>query len=367
MKIAIFHELDFGGARRVVSEFSKRLNEFFEVDFYYVDEKEDRNINKYVKRVYYYPFYSRAWKGRDWRVRLYKDTIELVKLYKLHKKIALDIKLKKYDYIFVHPSKFTQAPFLLRFLKNKCIYFCQEPLRIVYDDNLSDISGIKFPKNIYEFVIRKIRKWIDKENFKNAAIVLANSNYSKKFIEKSYDEPAKVCCLGVDIDFFKPSGIAKTIDVLFIGNNDDTYNLLNDALALFKTNKPNFYTIFRQNKKINFSDEEFLKIYNKSKVLVALNRNEPFGLIPLEAMSCGVPVIAVDEGGYRESVINNKTGFLIPRDSKELYKKINIIISDDKLRQGMGKNARENILKNWTWDKSVGRFLRIIKYGKYKN
>ena len=33
----------------------------------------------------------------------------------------------------------------------------------------------------------------------------------------------------------------------------------------------------------------------------------------------------------------------------------------------MGKNDRENILKNWTWDKSVNRFLKIIKYEKYKD
>ena len=146
MKIAIFHELDFGGARRTVDEFAKRLNKIFDVDLYYVDGKKEEVLKKIYKNIFYYPFYPKSWKCNNWKVKLYKDTVELVNLYNLHKKIASDIKSRDYDYIFVHPSKFTQAPFLLRFLKN-CIYYCQEPLRIVYDPYFSNISNIKFPKN----------------------------------------------------------------------------------------------------------------------------------------------------------------------------------------------------------------------------
>lgn len=359
MRIAIFHELDFGGAKRTVMEFAKRLKKENVVDLYYVDEKEDKDIKKLVNKVSYYHFYSRRWKGNNWRARLYKDTIELFNLYRLHKKIALDIKLKKYDYIFVHPSKFTQAPFLLSFLKNKCLYYCQEPLRIVYDNNLSDISSIKFPKNIYEFVIRKIRKWIDLQNLKNASIILANSNYSKEFINNSYGIMPEVCYLGVASNIFKPLNIKKTIDVLFIGNKDIGYDLLNKSESRFKVR-----AIFRENGASDISDKELVELYNKSKVLVALNKNEPFGLIPLEAMSCGTPVIAVNEGGYGESVINDKTGFLARRDSDELFSKIKEIIDDAELRNKMGKNARKNVLRNWTWEKSVERFLKIIKHDK---
>lgn len=343
MKIAIFHEVDFGGARRTADEFSKRLKKYFNVDFYSTQ------------------FDPKQWMGNDWRTRIYKDTLELLKLYRLHKKIAKEIDSKNYDYVFVHPSRFTQAPFLLRFLKTKTIYFCQEPLRIVYDKYLSNISYIKFPKNIYEYLNRRIRKWIDKKNFENASIILANSNYSKKFIEKSYGGKAEVCYLGVDTDIFKPLNLNKTIDVLFIGNKNNGYNLLENLLLRFG-NKLKIHTIFRNSGESHIADSELTIIYNKSKVLVALNHNEPFGLIPLEAMACGIPVIAVGEGGYNESMINNKTGFLISRDSQELYKKIDKVVSNEKLRTDLGKNARENVLQNWTWDKSIERFLKIIKY-----
>jgi glycosyltransferase involved in cell wall biosynthesis len=359
MKIAIFHELDFGGARRTVDEFAKRLNQIFDIDLYYLDDKEEINIKNRYKNVYYYPFYPKSWKGNNWKTRLYKDTVELFKLYGLHKKIANDIKLKNYDYVFVHPSKYTQAPFLLKFLEN-CIYYCQEPLRIVYDPLVSDIYRIKFPKNMYEFINRRIRKWIDKENFKNARVVLSNSKFSKHTIEKSYGKSAEVCYLGVDENFFKPLDIKKTIDVLFIGNRDDGYALLNKLPSYFD-NIINIYTIFRGNGSMKVTDMRLVEIYNRSKVLVALNHNEPFGLIPLEAMACGTPVIAVDEGGYKESIAENITGFLIPRDSNKLHKKIKEILGNDRLRSNMAKAAREYILKNWTWDKSVQRLLQIIK------
>lgn len=361
MKIAMFHEVDFGGARRTVDEFAKRLSKIFDLDLYYIDDKKEKILRKNYKNVFYYPFHPKFWKGKNWKIRLYKDTIELFKLYNLHKKIAYDIKLKNYDYIFIHPSKFTQAPFLLRFLKN-CIYYCQEPLRIVYDKNLSNLSFVKFHKKLYEFLIRKIRKRIDLKNVISASQILVNSKFSKNFIEKSYRIDAKVCYLGVDTNIFKPQNVGKSYDVLFIGNKDKGYKLLIDALKFFKK-KPKIITIFRE-KGQSITDKDLVTTYNKSKVLVALNKNEPFGLIPLEAMACGTPVIAIGEGGYMETVIDKKTGFLISRDASELYEKINQVINNEKKRNEIGKNARKNVLRNWTWDKSVKRFLEVIKYAK---
>lgn len=359
MRIAFFHELDFGGARRTVEEFVRRFNKIYDVDLYYVDNKKDINLNKICRNLFYYPFYPKQWKGGNWKLRLYKDTVELAKLYKLHKQIAHDVESKKYDFIIVHPSKFTQAPFVLRFLKNKCIYYCQEPLRIVYDKNLSKLSFVKFHKKIYEFIIRKIRKRIDLKNINSASKVLTNSKFSKTSIMKSYHINAKICYLGVDTNIFKPLNVNKSYDILFIGNKDKTYDLLSDSLKLFKV-KPKLHTMFRGNKK-TLLDEELVKIYNKSKILVALNQNEPLGLIPLEAMACGTPVIAVNEGGYKESIIDGNTGFLVERNASALSNSISKLLNNDKLRINMSESARKYIKENWTWDKSIKSFLSIIK------
>lgn len=359
MKIAMFHELDFGGAKRAVMEFAKRLKKNYLVDLYYVDEAEDISATQTFNNIFYYPFYPKVWKGNDWKIRLYKDTVELIRLYALHRRVAKSIDEKKYDFVFVNPSKYTQAPFLLSLFKTKSIYYCQEPLRIVYDPYVSDVSMIRFPKNIYEFINRKIRKWIDLKNVKSASFVLVNSKFSKDFIERSYYIKAEVCYLGVDANSFKPINTVKSTDILFIGNSEG-YKLLNEALSLLKI-KPKVYALFREKNKLNVSDKQLVKIYNESKIVIALNRNEPFGLIPLEAMACGVPVVAVNEGGYRESVVDGESGYLFPRNAQILSDKISWLLAHPKQLVLLGKQGREQVLTKWTWEKSAKRLAGIIE------
>lgn len=50
---------------------------------------------------------------------------------------------------------------------------------------------------------------------------------------------------------------------------------------------------------------------------ICVSKNEDFGMVAIESMSCGVPVIAVDEGGYRETMVAGETGYLIPPEDIE--------------------------------------------------
>ena len=47
---------------------------------------------------------------------------------------------------------------------------------------------------------------------------------------------------------------------------------------------------------------------------IALAKEENFGIVALESMSCGIPVISVDEGGFRETIVHGKTGLLMPKE-----------------------------------------------------
>ncbi len=361
MKIAFFHELSFGGARRVCDEYGKILAKNHTVDLYYVDEQEDKSAQKIFTNSFFFQFIPKEQKKGQWQKRLYKDTLELFHLAKLHKKIAEKIDAGNYDFVFVHPSKFTQAPFLLRFVKTPKIYFCQEPLRIVYDDFLRRLPKVSLPKRIYERGIRRLRKSIDAQNIAHANVLLANSKFSKQQIKIAYQKFARVCYLGVDITLFRPLPLRKQYDILFLGQAlpIEGYDLLENAVRFFKK-RPKIKIIERGNDGISITDEELVAAYNKAKVVVCLSRNEPFGLTIIEAMSCGVPVIAVKEGGFLESVVNGKTGLLVNRNPKKLYLILEKLLNDAKLRDMMGKNGREDVLKNWTWEKSVARFLKIV-------
>lgn len=291
--------------------------------------------------------------------------MELVKLYFLHKHIAAIIKNGKYDLIFINPSKFTQAPFILRFLKNT-VYFCQETLRIVYDNALNSTQSLPLPKKIYEKNNRTIRKWIDKDNILKAKIILVNSKYSKINIKKAYGKNAHVCYLGVDTKKFIPINLKKEHDLLFIGEKVgvEGYDLLKEMLALYR-DKPSIKIITRTRSGKGISQDNLIKEYNKAKIVLSLSKNEPFGLIPIEAMSCGVAVIAVSEGGLKESIVNGQTGYAINRDPLELRRKIDLLLRDENLRNKMGQNGRVHVENNFTWKKSVNNFLKIV--GKSKN
>ena len=92
MKIALFHELNLGGAKRAAIEFGTFLQKDHTVDLYYTDEIEDSLVKGKFSSVYFFRFLAKKWKGGNWKVKLYKDTTELWELYRLHRKIAQEIR-----------------------------------------------------------------------------------------------------------------------------------------------------------------------------------------------------------------------------------------------------------------------------------
>jgi glycosyltransferase involved in cell wall biosynthesis len=360
MKIAIFHELHIGGAKRAVNEFAKVLKKNHQVDLYTVDDAGGKD---FFTNVFFYTFIPKKWSGGNWKIKLYKDTIELYKLYKLHKKIAQDINGKKYDVAFIHPSQFTQAPFILRFINTKKVYYCQEVLRMAYEPQFAIPSDISLPKKLYERGIRWMRRIIDKENISQADLILTNSKYTQENVRQVYGLKSTVSYLGVDTDVFRPLSTKKNADILFIGAKGeiDGYTMLEDAAKLM-VKKPIIKTHITGKDWID--DNDLNKLYASAKIVVCLARNEPFGLISLEALACEVPVIAVDEGGYKETVVDKKTGYLVSRDAGVLGKSMEALLANEKERIRMGEYARKYILANWTWKKAVKSFESCLMYEK---
>ncbi|PIP75101.1 MAG: glycosyltransferase family 4 protein [Candidatus Levybacteria bacterium CG_4_9_14_3_um_filter_35_16] len=91
------------------------------------------------------------------------------------------------------------------------------------------------------------------------------------------------------------------------------------------------------------SDEDLVKLYTGAKAFLALAKDEDFGITPVEAMSCGTPVIAFNGGGYKETVINNKTGILF--DNYSIDGLITAIKEFESLRQAQGKQISEDCIE----------------------
>jgi glycosyltransferase involved in cell wall biosynthesis len=113
-----------------------------------------------------------------------------------------------------------------------------------------------------------------------------------------------------------------------------------------------------------FSDTTLVEWYNKAKLLIYAAYLEPLGLAPLEAMACGLPVVAVKEGGLRETVRDGETGFLTQRDPQEFAEKVRFLLEHPEVRKQYGKQARHSVETSWTWEGSVRKlqkhFQRII-------
>lgn len=89
---------------------------------------------------------------------------------------------------------------------------------------------------------------------------------------------------------------------------------------------------------------------------IFIAKNEDFGMVALESMACGVPVIGVDEGGIKETVVDGKTGILIPSEAnKEVLKTAIQNMTQEcalSMKEDCVHRAKEFSLKN---------FERIVK------
>lgn len=90
---------------------------------------------------------------------------------------------------------------------------------------------------------------------------------------------------------------------------------------------------------------------------------EPFGLVPVEAMACGVPVVVTDSGGLTESVVDGETGFVISKDEEtlpeQLADRIVVLLQDDDLAERMGRNGRQRAEEAFDKSRMAGDFIQL--------
>lgn len=359
MKIAIFYNLFFGGAKRVVFDQTKNLTQKgHEVHVYTTDKEIDAlDLSKVANKIFKYRFDE-----GDNKVpvisRLANDLKIFNTLSSLHRKIALDIDKENYDAVIVHPDRLTQAPYILRFLKSPSFYICQEPLRIAYDYSLRFNKNVVIFKKIYERMTRGIRKQIDVVNTRSALYPIASCYHIRERMIEAYDVFPKVIYAGVDDKIFFPLNLKKRNQVFFVGDPSDQisgYDLASKALQNIPYKiRPTIKVLsWKKENRKRLSDKELSRIYNESMLTLCLTKFETFGLVPLESMACGTPVIATNICGHRETVLDNKTGFLVDYDSRIITDKILFLLKNKKKLWKMGTEAREHIKNNWSWEKRI--------------
>ncbi len=91
--------------------------------------------------------------------------------------------------------------------------------------------------------------------------------------------------------------------------------------------------------------------YSAAEVVVMPSHYELFGMVALEAMACGTPVLASQVGGLAFLVQDGVTGYHVPEgDDEALCERLSALLGDASLRQTLGRNAAE-YAQNYAWEK----------------
>jgi glycosyltransferase involved in cell wall biosynthesis len=108
--------------------------------------------------------------------------------------------------------------------------------------------------------------------------------------------------------------------------------------------------------------KKLIQMYQNATIHVIPSIYEGLPTVLLEAMACGLPVVATNIGGNRDIISSNVNGLLVPPGSpKEMAQMISVLWVDESLRNRLGHSARETILKKYTWDIITTNFINIYE------
>jgi glycosyltransferase involved in cell wall biosynthesis len=103
-------------------------------------------------------------------------------------------------------------------------------------------------------------------------------------------------------------------------------------------------------------------LYSAADVFVTTPWYEPFGITPVEAMACGLPVIGADVGGIRSTVVDGVTGYLVPPHQPDaVAERLAALWCDAALRRRMGAAGRARVGRLYTWKRVASQLTQVYE------
>ncbi len=233
----------------------------------------------------------------------------------------------------------------------------------------------------------------------NSSKTITNSTATRKFCLEAGldDEKIDVIPFGVDTDFFRPLDVYKDetiFQILSVGYLIERkgFEYLIRAMPHVLKEHENvrlkivgsgpleskLKSLIRElglGDKVeiikNVSDENLLMMYNSADLFVlpsivdSQGNTEGLGVVLLEAMACGLPVIGSDVGGIPDIIEDGNNGFLVKQKNSELLKNsILNFIEDKKLSDNISGKGYKSILNKFGWDNIANKYIKIYGFKK---
>ena len=309
MKTAIIHDwlITNAGAEKVLKEIVElypNADIFSLVDFLNNKNRIDILNGKYAKTSFIQnlPFAKKHFRNY---LPLFPKAIE-------------SFDLNSYDLII--SSSWAVAKGIKKNKKQTHICYCHTPIRYAWDLYSEYTSNLKQPKKfLVQQTLKYIKKW-DIETLDRVDYFIANSNFVRERIDRTYNRKAVVIYPPINIDKFT------------LYKQKENFYLTASRLVPYKKTKlivEAFTQMPNRRLVVIGNGEEFNSIkeiatpnikllgYQEDKILIKYMQRakgfiysaiEDFGIVPIEAMACGTPVIALNKGGTAETVIDGVNG-----------------------------------------------------------
>ena len=374
LRVSVFHHLPTGGGIRVLASNLALLRDRFDIKVHVPEGAAELLPDPGVPvRIHPFPA-GRRLSGIRRALAPLALVARLRSFDGLCESIAESIQRRDDPGLaLVHNSMLVAAPPVLTHLRRcRCLYVCYEYPRHIYEPSL--VKRAPWPARVLLTPLRMLEKRMDRRSCLAADGVVAISSYMAGLIRRTYSLPSTpvVARPGVDSERFRPAGgWQRGSHVLSVGalwpfkghqtviralstipralrppmvlvadrelpGYGDRLESLADSLGVA-------LRIMR-----SVDDSQLLDIYSNALAVVCAQRREPYGMVPLEAMACGRPVIAVSEGGFPENVSNGVTGLLVDPAPGAVSEALGRLLADDALARSLAEAGRDFVVSERT-------------------
>ena len=403
IKIAVWYNLPSGGAKRALFYHVRGLVERGHQVEVWCPSTADRSYLPLSELApeHVIPLGHRAEASRRIKrhpLRHYQETTDRIADMEDHCRACADqMDQGGFDLLFANTCSAFAAPAIGRHSRLPKVLYLQEPYRHLYEarPNFPWAAQPAAPEVWYapRLLRRTLADMVNTQslrvkvrqealNAKAYDSILVNSYFSRESVLRAYNLDAKVCYLGIDTALFADQNLPREDFVVGLGELSPHKNpqFVIKALAAMPPPRPRLVWIGNTSSelyraemqqlaetsgvvldaRVRVSNEELIDLLSRARMMLYAPRLEPFGFAPLEGNACGLPVVAVAEGGVRETVVDGVNGLLVESRPEAMASAAVCLRNDPALAARLGEQGKRLVSERWSLSASIDRLEKAL-------